>query len=286
MYFKRSLFLIFTLLASHHQIVFTRVTIGALVIDVQKDFLDREDAALPVADADTEYVDAVDLFLRFLRDLDIHAIHTQDYHTLDNISFAQNCGKDKKGNLVQPFTLDAKDGKMKWPVHCVQGTSGSEIVVLHSSDTVVPKGTNPLYDSYSGFEDDGGAKTILRTILQKMGIIHVITFGLATNYCVRATVIDGAKSIDYPIISHVVINFCRSVIAQDAPGTYESEIAALKEMHAHGARLYFIDSPQAYTPRVKALLDALTDKICIVDSQEELIALVKKIAQEETTHSE
>jgi nicotinamidase/pyrazinamidase len=59
---------------------------------------------------------------------------------------------------------------------------------------IVKKGKDKNFDSYSGFQDDGGAKTEMNQILQKNGIKEVIVYGIATDYCVKATAIDAAAA--------------------------------------------------------------------------------------------
>jgi nicotinamidase/pyrazinamidase len=89
---------------------------------------------------------------------------------------------------------------------------------------IVKKGKNPRYDSYSGFQDDGGDKTEMDQILKRNGIQKVIVYGLATDYCVKATALDAANA-GYKVV--VVEGLCKGV----APETTE---AALEEMKKKG----------------------------------------------------
>ena len=50
------------------------------------------------------------------------------------------------------------------------------------------------YDSYSGFQDDGGANTEMNQLLKKHGVQELIVYGLATDYCVKATALDAVKA--------------------------------------------------------------------------------------------
>jgi nicotinamidase/pyrazinamidase len=59
---------------------------------------------------------------------------------------------------------------------------------------VVQKGKDRKYDSYSGFQDDGGAKTEMNQLLKKHGVQELIVYGLATDYCVKATALDAVKA--------------------------------------------------------------------------------------------
>jgi len=82
-----------------------------------------------------------------------------------------------------------------WPPHCVQGTENARVLTDNNLFlAIVKKGKDKQFDSYSGFQDDGGAKTEMNQILQKNGIKELIVYGLATDYCVKATAIDAAAA--------------------------------------------------------------------------------------------
>lgn len=86
---------------------------------------------------------------------------------------------------------------MLWPVHCVQGTRGAEFhedLDQRKWKKIVQKGTNPYVDSYSGFFDnDRRQNTGLAKFLRDNGVEEVFVTGLATDYCVRFTVLDAIK---------------------------------------------------------------------------------------------
>jgi len=97
---------------------------------------------------------------------------------------------------------------------------------------VVIKGMDPQYDSYSGFQDDGGKKTEMDKLLKKDTIKKIILYGIATDYCVRATSLD-AVAAGYQVI--VIKNLCRGV----APDTSQK---AIEEMKSKGVIvLYDLD---------------------------------------------
>ena len=83
-----------------------------------------------------------------------------------------------------------------WPPHCVQGTKGAEFhpdLRLPEGTSVVSKGMDPEKDSYSAFdalEPDG---TPLADALPREGIDHIYVGGLATDYCVRWTVLEALQ---------------------------------------------------------------------------------------------
>ena len=97
----------------------------------------------------------------------------------------------------KPFEVIEIDGRTQvlWPPHCVQDTENAKVLYDEGMfEAVVQKGKNPKFDSYSGFQDDGGEKTGMADLLTKAGVGEVIVFGLATDYCVKATAIDAADA--------------------------------------------------------------------------------------------
>ena len=81
-------------------------------------------------------------------------------------------------------------------MHCVQGTRGAEFhagLELGKDTVVVSAGMVPDEDGYSGFQarDPSGAR--LAELLQRKGVERIIVGGLATDYCVKHTVLDGLK---------------------------------------------------------------------------------------------
>jgi nicotinamidase/pyrazinamidase len=115
-----------------------------------------------------------------------------------------------------------------WPPHCVQGTDGAKVLLDNNLfHSIVRKGQNPKFDSYSGFRDDGGENTQMDTILRATAIRRLVIYGIATDYCVKATAID-AQDKGYKVA--VIENLSRGV----APDTTSK---AFKEMKATGILL-------------------------------------------------
>ena len=91
----------------------------------------------------------------------------------------------------------AKDGAI-WPVHCVAGTAGAELLPgLHLQGTLVHKGITGE-DGYSGFmmrDPDSGetGPTELEELLQQQDVTSIIVVGLAGDYCVKETALDGVR---------------------------------------------------------------------------------------------
>ena len=195
--------------------------IGVIVVDVQGDFTKLKNGSLAVEGTDEAYVKAVDENTKKLKAAGFPVYATQDWHPANHASFFTS-HKGKKAFEV--IKLHGKD-QVLWPPHCVQNTPGAEILLDKKLfKAVVRKGMDPQFDSYSGFQDDGGKKTNMETLLEQDKINKVVIYGIATDYCVRATSLD-AIAAGYKVI--VIKNLCRGI----APDTSQK---ALDEMKAKG----------------------------------------------------
>ena len=183
-----------------------------VVVDVQNDFADP-DGSLFVRGGEAVVARVNDEVQRAATG-GASVLYTQDWHPASTPHFA-------------------KDGGI-WPVHCVAGTWGAE---LHPDLIVtgarVRKGINGE-DGYSGFtmsDPITGAEqaTELEGLLRDRGITGVVVCGLATDYCVRGTVLDARRlGFETTVLS-------RAIAAVDlAIGDGER---ALAEMGEAGARL-------------------------------------------------
>jgi len=188
-----------------------------ILVDIQNDFCPGGTLAVREGDA------VVPLANRLMSQVDL-VVATQDWHPAEHGSFAVN----HPGR--QPFELSELAGlpQVLWPAHCVQWTGGA---LFHPEldsrriARVVPKGTDPQIDSYSGFFDNGRRKaTGMHEWLQSQGVDQLLLCGMATDYCVKATALD-AVSLGYD--TTVVADACRGVNL--APGDIDQALAALRE---------------------------------------------------------
>jgi nicotinamidase/pyrazinamidase len=195
--------------------------IGVIVVDVQGDFTKFKNGSLAVEGTDEAYVKAVGGNTRKLKAAGLPIFATQDWHPANHASFFTNHKGEKAFDVIK---LHGKD-QVLWPPHCVQKTPGVEILLDNKLfKAVVKKGMDPQYDSYSGFQDDGGKKTKMDKLLKKDNIKKLVIYGIATDYCVRATVLDGV-AVGYKVI--MISNLSRGV----APDTSQK---AIEEMKAKG----------------------------------------------------
>jgi len=197
---------------------------AVVLVDVQGDFTVWKKGSLGVAGSDRAYVKQVKAALYDLKKkgLDIYA--TQDWHPKDHLSFFTNHPGKKPFEVIK---LHGQD-QVLWPPHCVQCTENAEILVDKSLfKLVVQKGMLVDWDSYSGFYVGGGTKTILESTLKKEGVDKLLMFGIATDYCVKSTAVDGAK-LGFEVT--VVTDLCRGV----DPKTSDK---AIQDMTAAGVRV-------------------------------------------------
>ena len=187
-----------------------------LLIDIQNDFLPGGALAVPDGDA------VIEIANREIESAE-HVVATQDWHPANHGSFASQHEGVSVGDL---FELGGVQ-QVAWPDHCVQGTSGAEFSSLLNTDRiakVIRKGTDPMIDSYSGFFDnDHQQSTGMHEYLQSIGATEVSVLGLATDYCVKFTVLDAIK-LGYR--TRVVWDGCRGVDL--AQGDVDAAIKAMR----------------------------------------------------------
>ena len=191
---------------------------GVIVVDVQGDFTTYRNGSLAVEGTDQTYLETVKKNTEELKEAGFPLYATQDWHPSDHISFF-TIHKGKKAFDV--ISLHGKE-QVLWPPHCVQKTPGAELLLdKNLFKAVVRKGMDPQYDSYSGFQDDGGKKTVMDGLLKQHKITKVVVYGIATDYCVRATAFDAA-ALKYKVV--LIKNLCRGV----APDTSQKAINEMK----------------------------------------------------------
>ncbi|KAK6071444.1 isochorismatase [Seiridium cupressi] len=131
-------------------------------------------------------------------------IATKDWHPQSHVSFASN-HKGKQPftdyvTIVNPANPEETNKTRVWPVHCVQGTPGAELVEeldISKVDTIIEKGQDDRVEMYSPFfdpfEKPRGCDSGLARILRDKGITDVYVVGLAADYCVLNCAKDAFK---------------------------------------------------------------------------------------------
>ena len=187
-----------------------------LVIDVQNDFCPGGALAVPQGD---EIIPAVNRLAASYA----HVILTQDWHPRGHASFASSHpGK-------HPFeTIEVSYGEqVLWPDHCVQGTPGAVFhfaVDIPHAELVLRKGFRSAIDSYSAFrENDRRTATGLAGYLRERGFERVALCGLATDFCVAFSAIDGCQA-GFEV--NVVTSACRGI---DIDGSLARAMRSMSE---------------------------------------------------------
>jgi len=180
-----------------------------ILVDIQNDFCPG--GALAVNEGDQIVPIVNRLMSRFPL-----VISTQDWHPPDHVSFRERGGP--------------------WPPHCVQGTRGAELHPDLKTDTIAHyfrKASSPDTDDYSEFAGKDDRGRTLDQVLRDHGTRKLYAVGLATDYCVLETVLDGLK-LGYEVFA--VRDAMRAVNVNSADGEQ-----ALKKMSDSGATLVTSD---------------------------------------------
>jgi nicotinamidase/pyrazinamidase len=173
-----------------------------IVVDVQNDFCPGGALAVPEGD---RVVPILNRYIRSFLKNGMPVYATRDWHPPDHCSFKPQGGT--------------------WPVHCVQDTAGSRFhpqLALPKEAAIISKATDLREDAYSGFQG-----TDLAQRLKSQGIRKILVGGLATDYCVKSTVLDGLKA---GFIVYFLPDASRAVNVNPGDGQ-----KAVQEMLAAGA---------------------------------------------------
>ena len=142
---------------------------AALVaVDVQRDFCPG--GALAVKDGD-RVIAPLNLLISAFRQADLPVFFSRDWHPKNHCSFKARGGP--------------------WPVHCVAGTPGAEFhpgLQIPGDATIISKATRRDEEAYSAFQG-----THLASALERLNVGELFVGGLATDYCVKQTCLDGLE---------------------------------------------------------------------------------------------
>lgn len=162
-----------------------------LVVDMQYDFLPGGKLAVEEGD---QIIPGINQCISEFFHAGALVVLTQDWHPRGHASFASS--HDGK-NPHDPIEDIEGIGPVLWPDHCVQGTVGAAFhddLNTSMAYLVLRKGFNKNIDSYSAFlENDLNTKTGLEGYLKEKSIKTLYLCGLAFDYCVYYTAIDGMK---------------------------------------------------------------------------------------------
>jgi nicotinamidase/pyrazinamidase len=207
-----------------------------VLVDLQNDFIPG--GALAVRTGD-EVIPVARQLMSGANNFFNYVIATQDWHPAAHESFASRHPGSNPGDLITLHGLS----QVLWPDHCVQGTKGARFVAgleLDKIDAIFQKGKNPQIDSYSGFFDNASrqnafvkdasvhmSSTGLDLWLRDRNVRKLYIVGLATDYCVKFTVLD-ALALGFEV--EVVLDGCRAVDLK--PGDGERAIELMQKSGA------------------------------------------------------
>jgi len=215
-----------------------------IVVDLQEDFC-PPNGSLAVTDG-RSIAPVINDLLKLPWTL---RVATKDMHPEDHISFASNHPPpnnkpfESSITISNPHNPDETQTTQLWPVHCIAGSSGSDLIPeldVSQLDDVVEKGQDKRLEMYSAFctpfinpkiVDTGLANT-----LRKKNITHVFCVGLAADFCVKATAIDAAKE-----------GFESFVIREGTKGVDQGDEAdkkLVKELAEHNVKMVRVDGPE------------------------------------------
>ncbi len=144
-----------------------------IVVDVQNDFCPG--GALAVRNGD-DVVAVLNRYIEKFLEARLPIFATRDWHPEKTSHFNSYGGP--------------------WPTHCVQHSRGAEFhpgLRLGPGVVVVSKGAGVDEDGYSGFQGRDSSGAPLAELLRERGVEVIFVGGLATDYCVKHTALDGIK---------------------------------------------------------------------------------------------
>ncbi|MDP1835006.1 MAG: bifunctional nicotinamidase/pyrazinamidase [Chlamydiales bacterium] len=206
-----------------------------ILVDIQKDFVPGGSLAVPEGN---EIIPIVQKLLGLTFD---EVVATKDWHPRNHCSFAPT-HKREVGEVIDMEGIP----QILWPVHCVQESSGADFVEGWDTSKIskeIHKGVDPLVDSYSTFFDNARRRsTGLEDYLKSKGIERVFLAGLATDYCVKYSVMDA---LDLGFDTFVIADACKGINLRE--GDIDHALNLVEKLGAH--LCYSADIPGLLAPR-------------------------------------
>ncbi len=140
-----------------------------IVVDVQRDFYPGGGLAVPGGD---QVVPALRRYIELFEGRNLPVVYTRDWHPPGHCSFQEEGGP--------------------WPVHCLADSKGAEFhpdLPIIKGAVIISKAITKEREAYSGFQGTG-----LEEMLRRRGVERILVGGLATDYCVKQTSLDGLKA--------------------------------------------------------------------------------------------
>lgn len=192
-------------------------SVALLVIDVQNDFCSGGALAVPGGD---RIIPRINRLLAVSSQAARPVFASRDWHPIDSTHFSEHGGN--------------------WPVHCIAETIGAAFhpnLMLGPDAIVVTKGSEPDADGYSAFDGITPTGASLRATLKALNLRHLVLCGLATDYCVRASVVDAMGfGFDVSLVQDAIAAVNREAGDGDA---------AVRQLRSAGANIVGTDDALA-----------------------------------------
>jgi len=144
-----------------------------LIVDVQLDFCPGGALPVPAGDA---IIPVLNNYIKLFTGYKLPVFASRDWHAGQTAHFQEFGGT--------------------WPRHCVQDTKGAQfhpVLAVPESAIILSKGMSAAGDDYSAFQAVDDQKNVFDALLRRHGITSLYIGGLATDYCVKWTVLDGLQ---------------------------------------------------------------------------------------------
>lgn len=172
-----------------------------IMVDLQNDFCPGGSLAVPGGNEVVQMANQLQPYFDLV-------VATQDWHPQNHKSFATNHPGRRVGDTITIGNVS----QVLWPIHCVQNSTGAQFHPRLNTDKVskiIHKGVDANIDSYSAFFDNAHLRsTGLEAYLKEQGIKNIYIIGLATDYCVKYSVLDA---IHLGFNVYVIADACRGV---------------------------------------------------------------------------
>ena len=145
-----------------------------LVVDMQNDFCPGGALGIPQGD---KIISKINRYVKFFAKKKLSVFASRDWHPVRTAHF--------------------KDFGGLWPVHCIANTRGASFhlsLKLNKDAIMLYKGTDPQKDSYSVFQAHDEKGISFAALLKLLNVNELYIGGLATDYCVKSTVLDALKN--------------------------------------------------------------------------------------------
>ncbi|MBD3427055.1 MAG: isochorismatase family protein [Candidatus Omnitrophica bacterium] len=177
-----------------------------IIVDMQNDFSPGGKLAVPGAD---KIIPVLNAYIKAFSSAQMPVLASRDWHPKRTEHFNEYGGD--------------------WPQHCVRNTKGAMFhpeLELPEDAIIISKGMDPAKDSYSAFLGEDKAGRSLVDVLEDLSVEEVFVGGVATDHCIRHTVIDALKE-GY-----------RTYLLTDAEKGVEEQSSreAIEEMFSSGAQ--------------------------------------------------